>query len=195
MSHVPPSLFTSPTSPPELLDLVDHVRNAKLYLPSDFTTLERTEYGLSSLAATELRLRQAQALDLIFKLHDLLRQKSSNIIFKKTHARGQGVNTRAESLIQEISGEIKKLMSLYNDSREAMNRLGLPPDDETFRLLTTTDLRMKDPTRYHALGDGSKVESWIWTVGERRDANEWSIEGECEKYPDSSMWTDATPYS
>lgn len=158
-----------------------------LFLPSDFTIQEHTKYKLEYLAQEEMCLREGEAHDALHALRSqikysiaLLQHKNA----KRNAIHGQDLNTRAGKLVQESNRKKRSHMQKYSASRAKMIALGLPTDNEQFPELKDGDTYMKDPSKPHKLGDGKKIEGWIWRVGitgdmTEEEREEYSEDGAC----------------
>ncbi|KAJ6489120.1 hypothetical protein C8R45DRAFT_929812 [Mycena sanguinolenta] len=138
--QVVPYVISEPYKAPEL---------EKLFLPSDFTSSERTKLGLETLATEELRLRKGEANDALRSLREHLLH--SHALKQHKNARnnavhGQAKNTRAVQKIKDVQTKIQD------------RSFGFPE-------LKDEDIYTKDVHEPHNLGDGGKVEGWIWQQG------------------------------
>jgi hypothetical protein len=144
-----------------------------LGLPSDFPDATiRTRLGLEPLVGIEVQLREGQANDALESLREDMQFEYSLNKHKRTHARGTGLNTRANNMLQTAACKKWRSANLYIKARKAMIVLGCQALDPTFEqrfpsLDINRDLWMKDPNNLLNLGDGTRHESWIWQVGVR----------------------------
>ncbi|KAF8511104.1 hypothetical protein JB92DRAFT_3118385 [Gautieria morchelliformis] len=137
-----------------------------LFLPSHFPTVaQRQKLGLYDLGLKEMELRRGEANDALDSVRLCMKQLSVNLAFKKKEIRGQRDNTRAQSILKSGIRERDKYVQKYHEAQAAMIQLGMAPDNATYRPLCDTDLWMKGIVEGHALGDGSREESWIWRTG------------------------------
>ena len=137
-----------------------------LFLPSHFPTVsQRQKLGLYDLGLKEMELRRGEANDALDSVRLCIKQLSVNLAFKKKEIRGQRDNTRAQSILKSGIRERDKHMQKYHEAQAAMIRLGMAPDNTTYRPLRDTDLWMKGIVEGHVLGDGRREESWIWKTG------------------------------
>ncbi|KAG8695943.1 hypothetical protein FRC11_001090 [Ceratobasidium sp. 423] len=117
--------------------------------------------------------------DALESLRELLGSKAFALNHKSQQVRGQGATTRARSAIQAQSEKIQKARWRYNNSRDALIRLGdIKDDDEVFKVITDNDLRtlksyIEETSR--GVGQGHAVISWIWRNTVVRNDGEWEI--------------------
>jgi hypothetical protein len=159
--QVLPSVVSEPYKSPEW---------ERLFLPSDFTSSERTKLGLETLGAEELKLRQGEANDALRSLREHIQH--SQALRQHKNARnnavhGQAKNTRAVQKIKDVQTRIQNYVKKYRHARTAMIALGCNPQDPKFGFpeLRDEDLYTKNVDEPHKLGDGGKVEGWIWRQG------------------------------
>jgi hypothetical protein len=142
----------------------------QLLLPSYFDQHLRERLGLTSLAATEYKLREGQAYN-------------ANLDFKKANVFGQRANTRAQHFLSQLAADKVSGAEKYRVARRALIRLGLSESDASLRELHNDQLYGKDASRPARLGDSRKKDSWFWTVGRpsaltSKEQSDWSLE--CE---------------
>jgi hypothetical protein len=149
----------------------------KLFLPSDFTSSERTQFGLESLGAQELKLRQGEANDVLRSLlehiqHSQALRQHKNACSNVVH--GQEKNTCAVQRIKDVQTKIQSYAPKYRQARTAMIALGCNPQDPKFGFpeLRDEDLYTKNVDQLQNLGDGGKVEGWIWQQGYHENLSE-----------------------
>ena len=136
-------------------------------MPSDFTSSERTKLGLESLGAEELKLRQDEANDVLRTLHENIQH--SQALRQHKNARnnvvhGQEKNICAVQRIKDVQTKIQSYLPKYRQAFTAMITLGCNPQDPKFGIpeLRDKDLYTKNVDQPHNLGDGGKLEGWIW---------------------------------
>ena len=80
---------------------------------------------------------------------------------------GQEKNTQAVQKIRDVQSRIQNYVKNYHHARAAMIALGCNPEDSNFGFpeLKDEDLYTKNVNEPHNLGDGKKVEGWIWRQG------------------------------
>ena len=144
------------------------VEHEQLLLPSDLSPLERETCGVTHLVHQELQLRKGQAYDALRSLRAqvkyvmaLSHQKNS----RKNAIHGQYLNTRVGTILSDAIQKRDGYKQKYRRTREAMIQLGMSEKSEEFPELTDADIWRKDPLQYHKLGDGQKMDGWIWRVG------------------------------
>ncbi|KAJ7476653.1 hypothetical protein FB451DRAFT_1173522 [Mycena latifolia] len=124
--QVLPSVVSEPYKSPEW---------ERLFLPSDFTSSERTKLGLETLGAEELKLRQGEANDALRSLREHIQH--SQALRQHKNARnnavhGQAKNTRAVQKIKDVQTRIQNYVKKYRHARTAMIALGCNPQDPKF---------------------------------------------------------------
>ncbi|KAJ7755315.1 hypothetical protein DFH07DRAFT_743385 [Mycena maculata] len=142
----------------------------KLFLPSDFTSSERTKLGLETLGAEELKLRQGEANDALRSLREHIQHSQALRQHKNAHSNavhGQEKNTGAVQKIKDVQTKIQSYVNKHRQARTAMIALGCNPQDPKFGFpeLRDEDLYTKNVDQPHNLGDGGKVEGGIWRQG------------------------------
>lgn len=90
---------------------------------------------------------------------------------KQKHATGQMMNLKAGDMVCEGGKKQNKAVEKYKKARAAM--IGLGRDvGESFPEMKPEDLWMKLVSENCKVGDGTKVEGWIWQVGALGDMND-----------------------
>ncbi|KDN41115.1 hypothetical protein RSAG8_07669, partial [Rhizoctonia solani AG-8 WAC10335] len=157
----------------------DWMENTMVIMPSSFTPETIGSAGLSSLGELEAQLRRAMCRDALESLRELLGAKAFALNYKSRQARGQGSMTRARATIKSQSDQIQKTRWRYNNSRDALIRLGhIKDDDEVFKVITDNDTRtlkeyIEETSR--GVGQGHAVISWIWRNTVVRNDGQWEI--------------------
>jgi hypothetical protein len=87
---------------------------------------------------------------------------------------GQEKNTRAVQRIKDVQTNIQSYVHKYWQACAAMIALGCNPQAPEFGFpeLRDEDLYTKNVDQPHNLGDGGKVEGWIWQQGYRENLSE-----------------------
>jgi hypothetical protein len=155
-----------------------------LKLPSQYMAHMRAAYNLSGLAEAEYRLREGQAHDALEKLRFCIQVYQYNVRFKKEHVFGQRANTRAQAYLMTLAHDRDRASEKYRRVRKALLRLGLSPQDSTFRALNEKDEAFdatKNTSRASKLGDSKKEDPWFWDVGKpsnltKDEKKEWMKE-------------------
>ena len=155
---------------PLVIDLVVQLKpetpeDETLYLPSDISTKDHLRYQLQSLAALELKLWEGAAHDHIESVRQTVKYVTCLLSDKRIIARGQPMNTRATGIVKQGNEKRDTAYRSYRNAREAIVRLGRSMADDMFPELKESDLTMKSVTSSHELGDGQKIDSWIWRHG------------------------------
>ncbi|TFK59425.1 hypothetical protein BDN72DRAFT_780779 [Pluteus cervinus] len=166
--HDPPLDLTQPETIP-------------LYLPSFWNTKEHPS-GFNTLVLIEFALREGQCHDALNKLRLAIKTFNANLKFKKDNVHGQHPNTRAQLFLATLNQDKVSALEKYNRSRDALLRLGLPPNDKTLQPLDKTQLWGRDMGLPAELGDTHKDEPWFWAVGRpngltKEEADDWNMQG------------------
>lgn len=163
-------------------EVADAVEDIRLRLPSDFKTEDRLKYALEHHAATELKLRQGEAFDVIGNLRTALRLMAQHNHKAKKHGGIRSTKTRTGKAYSEARKMKLFWKSEYDTVYSAMLCLGLQSSADTFRQLTEEDMYRPDnlePAEFCA-----KEIGWIWTVsgsgGTSSNSSilQWEKEGE-----------------
>lgn len=163
---------------PDVRDLLDtddekNPEDYDLLIPSSLVTL-----GLSSLPHTvlsdmECQLRYAQLTNTLSGLRQALLVVAELSRYKHKEARGVGMNTRAQSLIDTAQKKVREYVSTYRHSRLAYLALSGPGEwENTLRDLRDEDVRFlgshqDESTMGSRDGprEGERRVSWIYTTG------------------------------
>ncbi|KAJ6493772.1 hypothetical protein DFH09DRAFT_1104448 [Mycena vulgaris] len=141
----------------------------KLWLPSDFTEVERVAMGpnIIALAAEEAKLREGEAYDLIRVIQTICRGLSA-LEDRKKDVRGQKDNTISGEQVLDTRHRRDCAIKAYNPVRKALLHLGMIQDggdkkDSQFPHLTVDDTFMKSRRRERALGDSRRGDGMLYT--------------------------------
>ena len=190
-----------------LPDPNDNIRTdvPPLYLPSNLPSNLRAvlppEFGLMK---KELRLRTAQCEDALVELRKLLRIRGLALTQKKKNARGQKENTRARTVIGQLSNRIQLAAERYREAFEALQILDADTSsawrsrlqrlkDEDIRAMNEADEeeydgnlgnkgRSQRGAKRKRKGNGYRASSWIWMAvkpGTNDGSDEELSTGEC----------------
>ncbi|KAF7300128.1 CxC2 domain-containing protein [Mycena kentingensis (nom. inval.)] len=141
------------TSPP--------LQAEKLFLPSDFTSAERTTFGLDDLAAEESRWREGQMFDILRAVQNNVKATNALRRDKIKNDRYQKENMRSSERIRESLRHREVWMTIFASARAAILML----DGETkFPALTEADLYMKPIMDKRRLGDSELSDGALWTA-------------------------------
>ncbi|QRV92804.1 hypothetical protein RhiJN_20822 [Ceratobasidium sp. AG-Ba] len=157
------------------------VKNVDLGLPSSFSSETLVAAGLSSLSDLEKRLRRGTCVDALQSVKRMLGARSATINFKNANVRGQIATTRSQSVIKGHNAKILKAQWQYENSRAALEALGmLQEDQDKFLELRPEDL--KPLILYYEeyarnTGHGATSMSWIWR-SEAAPNDKWQVEAE-----------------
>ena len=175
---------------PILLDQIDNdpdltAENALICLPSALPKPKdsKDSKDLEAVRDIELQIRKGEACDVLGDLRYAILVKNALFCSKKNQKSSVQTRTRSEWFIEDARRQVCMHASLYQNSYQAMLSLGLPTDDPAYKPLTNKDLKTKNASQDRQLGDGSKVDSWIWgPIGELNDEerSEWEIDCACQ---------------
>lgn len=149
-------LMTSVTKNPE---------EEKLFLPSDFSMVQRTHLGIVELAQAESQLREGAAFDALSRVQTAVKVIVVLRDRKKKDAHGQEKHTRALSKIHIAEAKRDLAMNDYNRSRLALIALDTPDADTAFPLLSLKDTFRKSTLIKRSVGDSRRTDGVMWTYG------------------------------
>ncbi|KAG7086172.1 hypothetical protein E1B28_002131 [Marasmius oreades] len=137
-----------------------------LYLPSDFSQQERKKLSLDLLSSIELKLREGECNDAIVGLCDAINYKTVMRENQRANSHGVIQNTRSVKWLK--TAEVKKQLHAthYRASRLAILGLLGIDDSPDYPVLKDEDMYAKNPTVARELGDGKRVDAWIWRYGQ-----------------------------
>ncbi|QRV90347.1 hypothetical protein RhiJN_18365 [Ceratobasidium sp. AG-Ba] len=154
-------------------------KNVDLGLPSSFSPDTLASAGLSSLSDLEKRLRRGTCVDALQSVKRVLGARSATINFKNANVRGQIATTRSQSIIKGHNAKILKAQWRYENSRGALQALGMvQADQDQFLELRREDLKpLKLYYEEYAqkTGHGITSMSWIWR-SEVAPNDKWQVE-------------------
>ena len=152
-----------------------------LYLPSNFTLLQRKEYGLQRLGKMEYELREGQANDSLERLRECLAEKSLRFRKELRPAKGQKKTTRAWDSVHRMDDQVKKAVVTYRTARQAIGELGEAADLERFQEIRKSDLKMSgDVVEENRVGQRSSILPWFWRLDRKAKEYCGDYEKECE---------------
>jgi len=152
-----------------------------LYLPSNFTSKQRKEYGLQQLADAEYELREGQANDSLDRLRECLAEKSLKFRRELRPAKGQKKTTRAWDSVHKVDDHIRKAVTTYRAARQAIGELGGAADLERFQEIKKSDLKMSgDVVEENRVGQRSSILPWFWRLDRKPRVQCGDYEKECE---------------
>ncbi|KIM86495.1 hypothetical protein PILCRDRAFT_86628 [Piloderma croceum F 1598] len=159
------------------------VEDECLFLPSDFDVHDHHQYSLKQLVHKEMKLHEGQAHDALHNLHVAIKYGQTLNQHRKDHVCKQGPATCVKEIIFDARLKQSTQAEKYRAAHAAMVRLG--HTDNTFPELKDGDMYTKDTMAPHALGDGLKMEGWIWNVGplgkmSETEYEDWTKEKELE---------------
>ncbi|KAJ7476496.1 hypothetical protein FB451DRAFT_1173359 [Mycena latifolia] len=153
------------------------IQDERLYLPSDFTAVERNEMGLTELAREEERWREGQAFDYLRAVQNAVKALSALRNRKTKNERQQKQNTRAGGHIEEGMRLQQRHMESYNAARLAIIALA---GSTTFPPLTEADLFMKSVQQIRHVGDSKRTDGLLFRARALRSLGSHDHEGDVE---------------
>jgi hypothetical protein len=138
-----------------------------LWLPSSLPSGLRDTGCVDGLIEKECRLRLAEANDALVALRRQLRITTGVFNYKKTHVSGTGQksNTRARTLLSQLTAKTKMFADRYRAARKALGVLD-PNGDWQRRLLPLRPEDIRGPTRQDDESEGRRQLTWIWLAGQ-----------------------------
>lgn len=138
----PPSSNSTTTASRSRSAASIHIEDAKLFLPSELTRIEREEFCTEDLPSIEDRLRYSEASDALEKIRRQLRTRTFTNHFKIKNVTGQKLNTRSRAAQGTIDEGVKMSQLRYARARTALLALRGPGDWEaTLQVLSSADVR------------------------------------------------------
>ncbi|KAJ3565830.1 hypothetical protein NP233_g7389 [Leucocoprinus birnbaumii] len=166
-------------SPSVLPFIVINIRPEKeqLHLPSSFNEEQRQALEMGKIAEIEYEIRLGQAYDAIDSLRTAVYLYNSAMIKKRKHVRGTRYNTRANTILNQLSDDKYGCAQVYRLAYRALVSLGLS-EDSLLQPLHRDQLWGRDMTRVQGPGESSTPEPWWWMVGKPADTCQeaWHIE-------------------
>lgn len=159
-----------------------------LFLPSEFSTTERVNYGLEDVSKVELILRRGEACDAIQSLKTAIRSISALEYDADKYTRNRNTNTRSGEKMRAARESKRFWMKEYQAIREAMLRLGMLDSDPNFPRLTEEDTYRPSTLSYHEFGSGGSLVGWIWTVMTGRLPVTNNVRQDYEQEDDRVQW-------
>lgn len=147
------------------------VEDEILWLPSDFSEMERARACSAGLADIEIDHRISQMRDALEAVRSSQMIIHAYHVYRKKNVRGQHALTRAASFVENQTAQTDQARIRYGFCREALARLkgsDLAWQNELQVLLPSHCVSLQgaefDTETLLPLGQGSFVISWIWTV-------------------------------
>ena len=111
----------------------------------------------------ELRLRLAQAEDMLDKIRGYRRNLYGVGVLRKMHISGTGTrpNTRVQAVFDRLQSKIRMAAESYRAARSALLRLE-PEGDWAKKLKELHDEDIRGPNREEEQSEGRYIPSWIW---------------------------------
>ncbi|KAF5360607.1 hypothetical protein D9756_005153 [Leucocoprinus leucothites] len=154
----------------------DRLQETKLFLPSTFSTSQRSELGLGEAAQAEILLRRGHIFDVLRAIRDWIHRRDHLNILGKVGGLGHDKKTVrvAKSEVQE---QLSYLVTHYQDVYKVLENLDATDD---LAPLTEDDLWVKSPFETHRSGDSSVQNPWYWSIGKPQSTppDRWMIEVE-----------------
>jgi hypothetical protein len=119
----------------------DEPEHSELGLPSSFASETLLTAGLSSLVDLERDLRRGMCSDTLDCLQHFLGARAFALNYKKRHIRGKVATTQAEAGLRAHTAKISRARWRYNNSCDALVRLGTKAADSQYKDITDKDLR------------------------------------------------------
>lgn len=141
----------------------------QLWLPSSLPTGLRETGCVNGLVDKERRLRLAEADDALVALRRQLRITTGVFNYKKTHVSGTGqkANTRARTMLSQLTAKTRLIADRYRAARKALAILD-PNGDWQHRLRPLRQEDIRGPTRTDDdESEGRRELSWIWVTMNR----------------------------
>ncbi|KAF7321124.1 CxC2 domain-containing protein [Mycena chlorophos] len=133
----------------EQLDLpqTTHAERVPLLPPSALSATERANGGTKDgLVEIEQGFRDAQCRSALASLLVHLHVKARLALYKKQHARGQGMNTRSRTLLEQNERKILSCSDKYQSAWKALVAIAGGEDKVTWKKLKKDDIRcMAEP--------------------------------------------------
>jgi hypothetical protein len=144
-----------------------------LLIPSSLVALDLSTLANPALSDMEARLRYAQLTDTLSSLRRALSVVAELTRYKHKEARGVGMNTRAQSLVDTAQKKVRECVSTYRHSRVAYLALSGPGEwEKTLQELRDEDVRFLSSHQDEAVmglrdgpREGVRLVSWIYIAG------------------------------
>jgi hypothetical protein len=160
-----------------------------LYLPSDFSSVERQQLELTILAVEESRWREGQVFDILRALQGVVKAISALRNRKGKNDRQQKQNSRAGDQILEATNRQTHHMESYHASRVAMISLN---GFSTFPILTESDLFMKSVQQKRHVGDSKRTDGLLFRATALRTIGSYDKDGDIDM-EDSTTSAEGSP--
>lgn len=136
----------------------------RITLPSALGPGEIERLSLDVIAKVEAELRKGQINDSLESLRLALGEKSLCFRAEVRNADSQRTTQRAWDNIHKFDADARRHRSIYNHTRNALQRLPVEPEYlETLQDITEADMKMSgDVTEEHRFGQRSDTLAWFW---------------------------------
>jgi hypothetical protein len=140
----------------------DDLLCATLHLPTDCSLSDICQYKLEALLKEEVVLREAQLQDFVLHLQLTVSSLSLAGHAKKSSARGQAPNTRANDLLNQLKDYRDALLDDYNWVRAKLTKLDVSYARDFKPALTKADLFKKLTEDGRNVGDSKRLDGALW---------------------------------
>lgn len=155
---------------------MEHAEDEVLGLPSDFTEDDRRRLKLGVSADIEKRLLEGLAHDALSDLREQLKHNKAKLQQKDEEVRGQGANTRAQTILKTAKGISVAHANRYNFIRSRLLRLGLAESDVIFKHLDTKKELWMHSIHKSRMQRSDHPEPWFWNIEEALGATSQEME-------------------
>ena len=144
-----------------------------LLLPSDIPFDQHATLSLTHHTSTEFQLREGEANNAVNLLCSSILHGMVLLDTKNEQSRGVYQNTRATKFINLTKAKKHTAMARYRHSRTKLLALSNHSASvlKDYPELRDSETWAKNAASARKIGDGAKVDSWIWTFGRLRGLN------------------------
>jgi hypothetical protein len=164
-------------------EMIQDTERKVVLLPSTIGHDRCLKLGLQSLIQKEVALREGQANDSLQAIRLAIGEKSFRFRKQLRLAGSKKKKTRSWDGIHVVGKRLQHHRLVYRQARDALSRLGVPPEtlQSEFRELTDDDLRTSTAVMEpNARGQRKAELSWIWQQTGMKITNQTSLVNECE---------------
>jgi hypothetical protein len=164
-------------------------------MPSDLTKDKAVFDVYKDLAHLELCLREAEARETIEGIRDVVRMLCATWDEKAVHVRGYAMNTRSNTLIDDLESRRDLYIERYNHARQAILSLtqsGVTGSSNEYPLLTVKDTFRKPSSARRTLGQSRVVDGGLW-MGLKKDSPYINVPSITSTYNDAQTQTVHNP--
>lgn len=134
----------------------------KLYLPSDMASDQREALGLATLAAMELKVREAELYETLQLVRTAARSCSIIHSKRKKDVRGTNAGLRSTLALKKLEVERNSYIADYERIRKALGNLGFD-SAEGIPEMTIADTFRRSTFESRQLGDSRRTNSLLYT--------------------------------